>query len=106
MDDIWVAKAEKVGQWMKIKLVGKDWVWKGKKNNWMILSIWKVIMVKDNLNSIWVWIYIPSKVEFLKYYPNEFLNIYVHNISVDNIHDLWDRLAPMSEKNINGQWDF
>jgi hypothetical protein len=31
MDDIWVAKAEKVGQWMKIKLVGKDWVWKGKK---------------------------------------------------------------------------
>jgi len=24
MDDIWVAKAEKVGQWMKIELVGKD----------------------------------------------------------------------------------
>jgi hypothetical protein len=35
------------------------------------MSIWKV-------NGIWVWIYIPSKVEFLKYYHNEFLNIYVH----------------------------
>ncbi len=35
-------------------------------------------MVKDNLNGIWVGIYIPSKVEFLKQYPDEFLNIYVH----------------------------
>jgi hypothetical protein len=32
MDDIWVAKAEKVGQWMKIELAGKDWVWKEKKS--------------------------------------------------------------------------
>jgi len=24
MDDIWVAKAVKVGEWMKIELVGKD----------------------------------------------------------------------------------
>jgi hypothetical protein len=29
-----------------------------------------------------------------------------YNISVDNVHSLWNRLAPMSEKNINGQWDF
>jgi hypothetical protein len=52
MDDIWVAKAEKVGQWIKTELVGKDWVWKEKKMDDM--SIWKVIMMKDNLNGIWV----------------------------------------------------
>jgi hypothetical protein len=52
MDDIWVAKAEKVGQWMKIELVGKDWVWKEKKRL-DDMSIWKVIMVKDNLNG-WI----------------------------------------------------
>lgn len=77
MDDIWVAKAEKVGQWMKIELVGKDWVWKEKKTIGWYVNL-KSYHFEDNLDGIWVWIYIPSKVEFLKYYRDEFLDIYVH----------------------------
>ncbi len=64
MDDIWVAKAEKVGQWMKIELVGKDLSMERKKKQLDDNSIWKVIMVKDNLNGIWVWIYILVKLNF------------------------------------------
>ncbi len=64
MDDIWVAKAEKVGQWMKIELVGKDLSMERKKKQLDDMSIWKVIMVKDNLNGIWVWIYILVKLNF------------------------------------------
>jgi hypothetical protein len=49
---------------MKIELVGKDLSMERKKKQLDDMSIWKVIMVKDNLNGIWVWIYILVKLNF------------------------------------------